>query len=78
MKDKAGKLLPRNDEYIYPQTVFISFDIDGLVPDYVRTPVHPYKVGLRQTEYFIFFKLLMQSGRKVVGFRFKWKLGGKP
>ena len=51
-----------------PQTVFISFDIDGLDPKLCPHTGTPVQGGFETEQVFYLFKLLMQSGRKVVGF----------
>jgi agmatinase len=51
-----------------PQTVFISFDIDGLDPKLCPHTGTPVQGGFETEQIFYLFKLLMQSGRKVVGF----------
>ena len=51
-----------------PQIVFISFDIDGLDPKLCPHTGTPVQGGFETEQLFYLFKLLMQSGRKIVGF----------
>jgi agmatinase len=51
-----------------PQIVFISFDIDGLDPKLCPHTGTPVQGGFETGQLFYLFKLLMQSGRKIVGF----------
>jgi agmatinase len=51
-----------------PQTVYISFDIDGLDPKLCPHTGTPVQGGFETEQLFYLFKLLLQSGRKVIGF----------
>lgn len=51
-----------------PQTVYISFDIDGLDPKLCPHTGTPVQGGFEAEQIFYLFKMLMQSGRKLVGF----------
>lgn len=51
-----------------PQTVYISFDIDGLDPKLCPHTGTPVQGGFDTEQIFYLFKILMQSGRRVVGF----------
>lgn len=51
-----------------PQNVYISFDIDGLDPKLCPHTGTPVPGGLETEQVFYLFKLLLQSGRKVIGF----------
>jgi len=51
-----------------PQHVYISFDIDGLDPKLCPHTGTPVQGGFETEQVFYIFKLLLQSGRKLVGF----------
>lgn len=51
-----------------PNKVYISFDIDGLDPQFCPSTGTPVIGGLSTDEVFMLFNLLAQSGRKIVGF----------
>jgi agmatinase len=51
-----------------PQAVYISFDIDGLDPKLCPHTGTPVQGGFETEEIFYLFKLLIQSGRKIIGF----------
>lgn len=51
-----------------PQKVYISFDIDGLDPQFCPNTGTPVVGGLSVDEVFFLFNLLAQSGRQIVGF----------
>ncbi len=51
-----------------PSTVYISFDIDGLDPKLCPHTGTPVQGGFDTEQIFYLFKILMQSGRRVVGF----------
>lgn len=51
-----------------PQTVFISFDIDGLDPKLCPHTGTPVQGGFETAEIFYLFKKLLASGRHIVGF----------
>lgn len=51
-----------------PQNVYISFDIDGLDPKLCPHTGTPVQGGFETEQLFYLFKLLLQSGRKVIGF----------
>ncbi len=51
-----------------PQSVFISFDIDGLDPKLCPHTGTPVQGGFETEQVFYLFKLVLQSGRKIIGF----------
>ncbi len=51
-----------------PKKVYISFDIDGLDPQFCPSTGTPVVGGLSVDEVFYLFNLLAQSGRQIVGF----------
>lgn len=51
-----------------PELVYISFDIDGLTPDLCPHTGTPVPGGLTFAEAFFLIKLLVESGRKIIGF----------
>ncbi len=51
-----------------PNKVYISFDIDGLDPQFCPSTGTPVIGGLTTDEVFMLFNLLAQSGRQIVGF----------
>lgn len=51
-----------------PKKVYISFDIDGLDPQFCPSTGTPVVGGLSVDEVFFLFNLLAQSGRQIVGF----------
>ena len=51
-----------------PAIVYISFDIDGLDPKLCPHTGTPVQGGFETEQVFYLFKLLMESGRKIVGF----------
>ncbi len=51
-----------------PQNVYISFDIDGLDPKLCPNTGTPVPGGFDTDQIFYLFRLLHQSGRKVIGF----------
>lgn len=51
-----------------PQNVYVSFDIDGLDPKLCPHTGTPVPGGFETEQVFYLFKLLLQSGRKVIGF----------
>ncbi len=51
-----------------PQHVFISFDIDGLNPKLCPHTGTPVQGGFETAEIFYLFKMLLESGRKLIGF----------
>jgi agmatinase len=51
-----------------PQQVYISFDIDGLDPKLCPDTGTPVPGGFELAEVFYLFKMLHQSGRKIIGF----------
>jgi agmatinase len=51
-----------------PQKVYISFDIDGLDPKLCPDTGTPVPGGFEMEQIFYLFKLLHESGRKVIGF----------
>ena len=51
-----------------PEKVYLSFDIDGLDRKLCPNTGTPVQGGFETEQVFYLFKLLMQSGRKVVGF----------
>ncbi len=51
-----------------PQAVYISFDIDGLDPKLCPHTGTPVQGGFETEEIFYLFKLLIKSGRKIIGF----------
>ena len=51
-----------------PHKVYISFDIDGLNPQFCPSTGTPVIGGLTTDEVFFLFNVLAQSGRQIVGF----------
>ncbi len=51
-----------------PQKVFISFDIDGLDPKLCPNTGTPVQGGFEIEQLSYLFKLILQSGRKIIGF----------
>jgi agmatinase len=51
-----------------PQNVFISFDIDGLDPKLCPHTGTPVQGGFETEQIFYLFKMLLKSGRKIIGF----------
>ena len=51
-----------------PQAVYISFDIDGLDPKLCPHTGTPVQGGFEAEQVFYLFKLVLQSGRKIIGF----------
>ena len=51
-----------------PHKVYISFDIDGLDPQFCPSTGTPVIGGLTTDEVFFLFNVLAQSGRQIVGF----------
>jgi agmatinase len=51
-----------------PQNVFISFDIDGLDPKLCPNTGTPVMGGFETEQIFYLFKVVVQSGRKIIGF----------
>lgn len=51
-----------------PQNVYISFDIDGLDPKLCPHTGTPVQGGLETEQVFYLFKMLIRSGRKLIGF----------
>ena len=51
-----------------PQNVYISFDIDGLDPKLCPNTGTPVAGGFELQEMFYLIKLLVKSGRKIIGF----------
>lgn len=51
-----------------PQNVYISFDIDGLLPNLCPNTGTPVAGGLSLPKAFYLLKLLAQSGRTIIGF----------
>ncbi|MEO6549617.1 MAG: agmatinase family protein [Ferruginibacter sp.] len=51
-----------------PNTVYISFDIDGLDPKLCPHTGTPVQGGFETEQIFYLFKKLLESGRKVIGF----------
>lgn len=51
-----------------PQTVYISFDIDGLDPKLCPHTGTPVQGGFEAEQVFYLFKKVLASGRKIVGF----------
>lgn len=51
-----------------PEKVFISFDIDGLDPKLCPCTGTPVQGGFETEQLFYLFKLIHQSGRRIIGF----------
>lgn len=51
-----------------PEKVYISFDIDGLDPQFCPSTGTPVIGGLSTDEVFMLFNVLAQSGKQIVGF----------
>ncbi len=51
-----------------PQEVYISFDIDGLDPKLCPQTGTPVQGGFEAEQIFYLFKLVRESGRKIIGF----------
>lgn len=51
-----------------PQTIFISFDIDGLDPKLCRNTGTPVMGGFETEQVFYLIRKILQSGRKLIGF----------
>ncbi len=51
-----------------PQVVYISFDIDGLDPKLCPHTGTPVQGGFETEQIFYLFKLILLSGRKIIGF----------
>ncbi len=51
-----------------PQTVYISFDIDGLDPKLCPHTGTPVQGGFETEQVFYLFKQVLKSGRRIVGF----------
>ena len=51
-----------------PSAVYISFDIDGLDPKLCPHTGTPVQGGFETEQLFYLFKLILQSGRKIIGF----------
>lgn len=51
-----------------PEKVFISFDIDGLDPKLCPYTGTPVQGGFDTEQVFYLFKLILQSGRRIIGF----------
>jgi agmatinase len=51
-----------------PQLVYISFDIDGLMPTLCPNTGTPVPGGLDLPQAFYLLKLVVESGRKIIGF----------
>jgi agmatinase len=51
-----------------PQKVYISFDIDGLDPKLCPNTGTPVPGGFETEQVFYLFRLLMESGRELIGF----------
>lgn len=51
-----------------PETVYISFDIDGLDPKLCPNTGTPVQGGFETEQVFYLFKKIIESGRRIVGF----------
>lgn len=51
-----------------PQTIVISFDVDGLDPKLCPNTGTPVQGGFETEETFYLFKRIIQSGRRIIGF----------
>jgi len=51
-----------------PDQVYISFDIDGLDPKLCPNTGTPVQGGFETEQIYYFFKKLMESGKKIIGF----------
>jgi agmatinase len=51
-----------------PEQVYISFDIDGLDPKLCPNTGTPVQGGFETEQIYYFFKKLMESGKKIIGF----------
>jgi agmatinase len=51
-----------------PEKVYVSFDIDGLVPDLCPNTGTPVPGGLQFAEAIYLLKMLVESGREIIGF----------
>ncbi len=51
-----------------PQKVYISFDIDGLVPELCKNTGTPVPGGLQFNEAIFLMKTVVESGRQIIGF----------
>jgi len=59
-----------SDEIIahLPQNIYISFDVDGLIPSLCPHTGTPVAGGLDTDQLFYLFKKIQESGRKLIGF----------
>ena len=51
-----------------PQNIYISFDVDGLIPSLCPHTDSPVAGGLDTDQLFYLFKKIQESGRKLIGF----------
>ena len=51
-----------------PEKIYISFDIDGLDPVYCPNTGTPVPGGLQIEQVFYIFRLIAETGRKIIGF----------